>query len=78
MPFRNSMTDSEVTRSLAGLIDDGVRAGAWNVQDCRWTAVMMFYCFRGGCDEAMTGAQRAEDIPDRLYAVFLRMLGIGD
>lgn len=78
MPFRNSMIDSEVTRGLAGLLEDGVRAGAWNVKDCRWTAVMMFYCFRGGCDEAMTGAQRAEDIPDRLYAVFLRMLGIGD
>lgn len=78
MPFRNSMIDSEVTRSLAELIAGGVRAGAWDVKDCRWTAVMMFYCFRGGCDEAMTGAQRAEDIPDRLYAVFLRMLGTGD
>lgn len=78
MPFRNSMLDSEVTRSLAGLIRDGVRAGAWNVEDERWTAVMMFYCFRGGCDEAMIGTQRTEDIPDRLYAVFLRMLGIVD
>ncbi|OIQ50862.1 Fatty acid metabolism regulator protein [Pseudodesulfovibrio hydrargyri] len=78
MPFRNSMLDSEVTRSLAALIADGVRAGAWKVEDCRWMAVMMFYCFRGGCDEAMTGTQQAGDIPDRLYPVFLRMLGIVD
>ncbi|WP_319581903.1 TetR/AcrR family transcriptional regulator [uncultured Pseudodesulfovibrio sp.] len=78
MPFRNSMLESEVTRSLAELIDDGIRAGAWEVKECRWTAVMMFYCFRGGCDEAMIGTQRPEDIPDRLYAVFLRMLGIVD
>ena len=75
MPFRNAMIDSAVTASLAALIEGGVRAGTWSVGDNRWIAVMMFYCFRGGCDEAMIGAQRAEDIPDRLYQLFLRMLG---
>jgi len=75
LPFRNSMVHSEVTRSLAELVADGDRAGVWSVADSRWIAVMMFYCFRGGCDEAMTGAQRAEDVPGRLYPLFLRMLG---
>jgi AcrR family transcriptional regulator len=78
MPFRNAMAESEVTRQLARLIEDGARAGAWDVDDSRWIAVMMFYSFRGGCDEAMVGAQPAEDLPDRLYSLFLRMLGIGE
>lgn len=78
MPFRNAMADSEITKSLAQLISEGAKAGAWRVDDERWTAVIMFYSFRGGCDEAMVGAQRAEDVPDKLYDVFLRMLGVYD
>lgn len=76
MPFRNAMADSEVTKYLAQLISDGTQAGAWQVDDERWIAVIMFYCFRGGCDEAMIGAQRAEDVPEKLKDVFLRMLGV--
>ncbi|WFS62948.1 TetR/AcrR family transcriptional regulator [Pseudodesulfovibrio thermohalotolerans] len=76
MPFRNTMAHSEVTRHLARLIADGAQAGAWDVEDSRWIAFMMFYSFRGGCDEAMVGAQPAEDIPGRLYLLFLRMLGV--
>lgn len=75
MPFRNTMADSEITGQLARLIADGAEAGAWRVEDERWTATMMFYSFRGGCDEAMLGAQRAEDVPEKLYRLFLRILG---
>lgn len=77
-PFRNAMTHSEVTRYLAELIGEGTRAGAWEVDDERWLAVMMFYSFRGGCDEAMIGTQRPEDLPDKLQELFLRMLGTGE
>ncbi|TVM30593.1 TetR/AcrR family transcriptional regulator [Oceanidesulfovibrio marinus] len=76
MPFRHAMADSEITRYLARLIGEGAKAGAWRVDDERWTAVMMFYSFRGGCDEAMVGTQRAEDLPGKLNDVFLRMLGV--
>lgn len=76
MPFRHAMADSEITKYLTELISDGAKAGAWQVDDARWTAVIMFYGFRGGCDEAIMGAQRAEDVPDKLHDLFLRMLGV--
>ena len=76
MPFRHAMADSEITRSLAKLIGDGARAGVWRVDDERWTAVIMFYSFRGGCDEAMIGTQREEDVSKKLNVLFLRMLGV--
>ena len=75
MPFRNAMADAEITRYLTKLISDGAKAGAWQVDDERWTAVVMFYGFRGGCDEAIMGTQRPEDVPPKLNALFLRILG---
>lgn len=76
MPFRNEVGHSKVTQSLARLIAEGAQAGAWDVDDSRWIAVTMFYSFRGCCDEAMAGGRPAEDIPDRLHSLFLRMLGV--
>ena len=78
MPFRHAMTDAKITRHLTELISDGAKAGAWQVGDERWTAVIMFYGFRGGCDEAILGTQRAEDVPVKLNDLFLRMLGVHD
>ena len=78
MPFRHAMADSEITRYLAELISDGAKAGAWQVDDERWSAVVMFYAFRGGCDEAIMGTQRAEDVPEKLNDLFLRVLGVHD
>ena len=78
MPFRHAMVDAEINRYLTKLISDGAKAGAWQVDDERWTAVIMFYGFRGGCDEAMMGTQRAEDVPKKLNDLFLRMLGAYD
>lgn len=78
MPFRYAMADAEITRYLTALISDGAKAGAWNVDDARWTAVVMFYSFRGGCDEAIMGTQRAEAVPKKLNDVFLRILGVHD
>ena len=78
MPFRYSMTNAKITQYLTKLISDGARAGAWQADDERWTAVIMFYGFRGGCDEAILGMQRAEDVPKKLNDLFLRMLGVFD
>jgi AcrR family transcriptional regulator len=75
-PFRKSVTNSRVNQYLAKLVGDGARAGAWQVDDEHWTAVVMFYGFRGGCDEAILGTQRAEDVPEKLNDLFLRMLGV--
>jgi hypothetical protein len=38
----------------------------------------MFYGFRGGCDEAVMGTQRPEDVPKKLNDLFLRILGVHD
>jgi len=78
MPFRNAMADAEITKDLKELICDGAKAGAWTVNDDHWTAVVMFYSFRGGCDEAILGTQCAEDIPKKLYDLFLRILGVNE
>lgn len=76
MPFRNTMTDAEITRHLTELISDGDKAGAWQVEDAHWTAVIMFYSFRGGCDEAILGTQCKTDITSKLKDLFLRILGM--
>ena len=76
MPFRHAMADAEITRYLARIIKEGAMAGAWHVDDERWTAMIMFYSFRGGCDEAIMGTQRAEEVHKKLHDVFLRMLGV--
>ncbi|WP_022850837.1 TetR/AcrR family transcriptional regulator [Limisalsivibrio acetivorans] len=78
MPFRNAMADAEITRYLQSLISEGAQAGAWDAGDSHWTAVVMFYSFRGGCDEAILGAQPAERIPEKLFDLFCRILGIRD
>ena len=76
VPFRHAMADAEITTYLARLISDGAKAGAWHVDDEKWTSAIMFYCFRGGCDEAIMGTQRAEDVPSKLYDTFIRILGL--
>ncbi|MDY6849267.1 MAG: TetR/AcrR family transcriptional regulator [Thermodesulfobacteriota bacterium] len=76
MPLRSAMAEAEITRYLAKLISDGAKAGVWQVDDEVWTALIMFYGFRGGCDEAIIGTQCAEDISSKLYYLFLRILGV--
>lgn len=76
MPFRSSMVDAEITKYLHQLISDGAKAGAWEIEDEHWTSVVMFYSFRGGCDEAILGTQPAEDVPEKLKDLFLRILGV--
>lgn len=77
-PFRYAMAESKITTYLAALIGDGAKAGAWEVEDVQWIAVVMFYSFRGGCDEAIMGTQSAESIPQKLNDLFLQILGVRD
>jgi AcrR family transcriptional regulator len=76
MPTRYTIANSQITQYLAQLIEYGTLAGAWEVEDSHWMAVMMFYAFRGACDEAMVGEQPIESIPGRLHSLFLRMLDV--
>ncbi|MBM9616587.1 TetR/AcrR family transcriptional regulator [Desulfobulbus rhabdoformis] len=76
LPFRYAMADAQITKYLAEIVREGNQSGAWQVDDAQWSAVIMFYSFRGGCDEAIMGAQRPEDIPRKLYEVFMGILGV--
>lgn len=78
MPLRSAMAEVDIIRYLERLIREGAAAGAWPVEDGHWTALIMFYGFRGGCDEAIIGAQSAEQVSEKLYSVFLRMLGVSE
>ncbi len=74
-PLRHAMTDIEINRYLAGLINDGTKAGVWYADDAAWAAVIMYYALHGGCDEARLGRQKTENVSEKLSALFLRMLG---
>ncbi len=74
MPRRYAMANAKITQSLAKLITAGTKAGAWQVDDALWTAIIMFYGYVGGCDEAILGTRCAEDVSEKLYYLFLRML----
>lgn len=78
MPRRYAMADADITRSLAEIIGGGVEAGVWRAEDVRWTAVIMFYSFRGGCDEAIMGTHDVPDVSGRLHELFLHMLRAAD
>lgn len=75
MPFRSTMADAEITKCLKKLIIDGAEAGVWRIDDAHWTAVTMFYSFRGGCDEAIMGTVPHKEVQEKLKALFLRILG---
>jgi AcrR family transcriptional regulator len=76
MPFRNAMADAEITQYLTEIIRKGAKAGAWLIDDPEWTATIIFYAFRGGCDEVIVGAQPAKNISEKLNEIFARILGI--
>lgn len=74
MPHRFVMADVDVIKYLAKLLSAGSRAGAWRADDEQWTALIMFYGFRGGCDEAIAGGRCTEEVSEKLYGLFMRML----
>ena len=73
---RHSMADMEFNQYLARLIDDGTKAGVWYADDPAWTALIMYYSFHGGCDEARLGNHGIKDLSKKISNLFLRMLGL--
>jgi len=49
-PTREGLVDNIVIDHLAGLLQDGVDAGAWSIDDPRFTAVFMFSGLHGVYD----------------------------
>ena len=75
-PHSHAMTDMDFNRYLGELIDNGTKAGAWQIDDPAWTAVIIYYALHGACDEARFGRQSMEDISRKLSTLFLKMLGV--
>lgn len=76
LPYRQTLLDAKITRLLSTIILEGNRARAWDIDDPDWTATIMFYSFRGGCDEAILGMQDVNVLPDKLKSIFFRILNI--
>jgi len=75
MPLRHAMADIDVNRYLASLLENGARAGAWQVEDPSWVAVIIYYSVHGACDDVLTGAQPGAEVADKLSTLFRRRFG---
>jgi AcrR family transcriptional regulator len=59
-PTREGLVDNVVIGYLAEILQEGVSAGAWAVDDCRSTAVFLFSGIHGVVDDAYTKAKRVD------------------
>jgi hypothetical protein len=57
-PTREGLVDNIVIDHLAALLQDGVDAGAWRGDDCRFTAVFLFSGLHAVVDDAYTKEKR--------------------
>jgi AcrR family transcriptional regulator len=53
-PTREGLVDNIVIDNLAELLHAGVRAGAWSIDEPRFTAVFLFSGIHGAIDDAVT------------------------
>lgn len=70
---RTSRSDNRVVASLAELLAEGTRAGAWAVGDPAMTLVLLFNALHGGVDHAIARRQDAKGLIRAIQALFLRV-----
>jgi AcrR family transcriptional regulator len=75
---REEHSDNILVTHLAGVLDGGTAAGAWRVEDARFTAVFLFHGFHGIVDDALVLEKRVNRgrLAKRLAGVFFRAVGI--
>jgi AcrR family transcriptional regulator len=59
-PTREGLTDNIVIDHLCELLEAGVSADAWTIDDCRFTAVFLFSGLHGVVDDAYAKAKRID------------------
>jgi AcrR family transcriptional regulator len=76
---RRTRHDNPVVDDLAGLLAAGNAAGAWSVDDPRFTAVLLFNAVHGAVDDAVVGGGAADRaaLVRALDAFFRRAVGLG-
>jgi AcrR family transcriptional regulator len=77
-PTREGMVDNIVIDHLAVLLTAGVDAGAWSIDDARFTAVFMFSGLHGVVDHASAGEKRVNQkrLTRRLERLCFRAVGL--
>lgn len=76
---REEHSDNVLVTHLAGLLAAGSQAGAWRVEDPRFTAVFLFHGFHGVVEDAAVMEKRVNRgrVGKRVAGVFFRAVGIG-
>ena len=77
-PTREDLVDNVVIDHLAGLLQAGGEAGAWSVDDPRFTAVFIFSGCHGVVDDAWSRGKRVDRIllAQRLERLCFRAVGL--
>lgn len=75
---REEHSDNVLVTHLAGVLDGGTAAGAWRVEDSRFTAVFLFHGFHGIVDDALVLEKRVNRarLAQKLAAVFFNAVGV--
>jgi AcrR family transcriptional regulator len=76
-PTREGLVDNIVIDHLAGMLQAGVNAGAWSIDDPRFTAVFLFSGCHGVVDDAVTKEKRIDrsGLMQRLEQLCFRAVG---
>jgi AcrR family transcriptional regulator len=76
---REEHSDNVLVRHLAGVLDGGTAAGAWRVEDPRFTAVFLFNGFHGIVADALAIEKRVNRgrLARKLAEVFFSAVGVG-
>jgi AcrR family transcriptional regulator len=75
---RAEHSDNVLVTHLSELLEAGTAAGAWRVDDSRFTAVFLFHGFHGIVDEALVREKRVNRarLGKKLAAVFFQVAGL--
>jgi hypothetical protein len=77
-PTREGLVDNIVIDHLAELLREGEAAGAWSVDDCRFTAVFLFSGLHAVVDDAYSKEKRVNRtrLTQRLETLCFRAVGL--
>jgi len=77
-PTREGLVDNIIIDHLIGILQNGVKAKAWSVDDARSTAVFLFSGLHGIVDDAYRSSKRVqrEPLARRLQVLCLRTVGL--
>lgn len=76
-PARKGLVRNGIIDSLAGMLQEGVAAGAWSVDDPEFTAMFLFNGLHSAVDHAQANQKRVNRtrLAQRLQQVCLRAVG---